>query len=107
MLLRSDILLDYYITFLLVDGFDDVPILSSLISRYLLVISDSFVLSLRSLVSRFLPGLETFNEGRGRREAGIGFLTLTAYLLLDSGVLEFGVVFSASYNISHRTLIFC
>ena len=105
MLLRSDMLRDCGIAFLPVDGFDDMPKLSSLVSWCLSVIDDSFVPSLLSLVDRFPPGLKTLDEWIGRREAGIGSLTLNAYLLLGSGVLEFGVVFSASCDVWHETLI--
>lgn len=100
MLLRSDALPDCCIALLLVDGFDDVRKLSSLVSRCLPV-GDDFVPSLCSLTGCFPAGLETLAEWIGRREAGIGSLTLNACLLLDSGVLEFGVVFSASSDVSH------
>ena len=106
MLLRSDALADCCIAFLPVDGVDDVPKLSRLVSWCVPVVGDSFVPSLRSLVGRFLPGLEILDEWIWWREAGIESLTLNACLLLDSGVLEFGVVFSASCDVSHGTLIF-
>lgn len=51
MLLHNDALSDCYIAFLPVDGFDDVPKVSFLVSRCLSVV-DNFVPFLRSLVNR-------------------------------------------------------
>ena len=99
-------LADCCIAFLPVDGADNVPKLSSLVSRCLPVVGGSFVPSLRSLVGRFPPALETLDEWIGGREAGIRFLTLSACLLLKSGLLESVAVFSTSCDALHGTLIF-
>ncbi len=69
-------------------------------------INSSFILSLDSLLSRFLPGLETLNKWIERREADIISLTLKAYLLLNSGVLGLVFVFPVDCNASHGALIF-
>ena len=106
MLLRSDALADCCIAFLSVDEIDYVPKLSFLVSRCVSVVDVSFVPSLRSLVGRFAPGLETFDEWIGRREAGVAFLTLNTCLLLDCGVLKSTVVFFTGCDASHETLIF-
>lgn len=106
MLLRSDALAGCCIAFLPVDGVDDVPKLYSLFSRCVPVVNISFMPSLRRPVGRFLPGLETLDKWIGRREAGIVSLTLNACLLLDSGVLESVVVFSAAFDVPYGTLIF-
>ena len=106
MLLRSDALADCCIAFLPVDGVDDRPKLYSLFSRCVPVVNGSFVPSLRSLVGRFPPSLETLDEWIGRREAGIASLTLNTCLLLDSGVMESVIVFSTACDASHGTLIF-
>ena len=105
-LLRSDALADCCIAFLPIDGVDDLPKFSSLISRYVPLIGRSFLMSPRSPVGRFPPGFETLDEWIGRREAGIESLTLSACLLPDSGVLESVVVFFAVCDISHGMLIF-
>jgi hypothetical protein len=105
-LLRSDALADCCIAFLHADGFGDGRKLSSLVSRCVPIINSSFLSALRSPVGRFLPGLEILDEWIGRREAGIVSLTLNACLLLDTGVLESVVIFSAACDASHGTLIF-
>lgn len=87
--------------FLPVDGDDNLPKLFSPFSR----VGGSFVLSLRSPVGRFPPGLQTLDEWIGRREAGIASLTLDAYLLLDLGTVESVVLLSATCNVSYKTFI--
>ena len=102
MLLRKDALADCCIAFLPVGWDDNLPKLFSPFSR----VGGSFVLSLRSPVGRFPPGLPTLDGWIGRREAGIASLILNAGLLLDLGVVESVVIFSAACDVSHKTLIF-
>ena len=106
MLLRNDALADCCTAFLLVDEIDGVPKLSFLVSRRMSVVDVNPAPSLRGLVGRFVPGLETFDEWIAQREAGAAFLTLNTCLLLDCGVLESTAVFFTVCNASHEKLAF-
>jgi len=64
--------------------------------RYVPVVGVSIVPTLSSQVSRLAPDLETLDDWIGRREVTIVSLILNTSLLLDSGVLELAVVFSAA-----------
>ena len=61
-LLRSDALAGCCIAFLPVDGVDDRPKLCSLFGQCVPFVNGSFVPSLRSLVGRFPPDLETLDK---------------------------------------------
>ncbi len=106
MLLRKDVLADCCINSLPIDGVDNLPSLFSLFCQGVQAVGENFVLSSRSPVSRFPPGLQTPAEWVGQREAGIASLTMNACLLLDLGALESIVIFSAVCGGSHKTLNF-
>ncbi len=55
-----------------------------------------YVPTLSSQISRLAPDLETLDDWIGRREVTVVSLILNTSLLLDSGVLELAVVFSAA-----------
>lgn len=89
-------LTDCSITFLSINGVNDVPNLTSLISWYVPVVGVSIVPTLSSQVSHLAPDLEAFNDLRGRIEVTVMSLTLKTSLFLGSGVLESAVVLSAA-----------